>query len=105
VLSYHGDTPPWGYSVGYAIFSLEHPERGAIYRSKGPYLKPIEALEKSVQVDKVIFNSAEVVFKGEVLMYSGLGDSYIVVHSAPAAAKTAEEKRLTFDLCNSLWER
>lgn len=102
LLAYHGDSPPHGYSVGYAIFSLDHPGGPPLYRSEGPYLKPIAELEKSVQVDKVIFNSAMVKFKGEVLTYSGLGDSYIVVHSAPETRRLPGEPLFTYESCRGI---
>ena len=101
LLSYHGDTPPWGYSVGYALFSLHH--FGApIYRSKGPYLKPTRKLEKFGQVDRVVFNSAMVRFKGEILMYYGSADSYISVASALEASRDDVEKFISLNDCKQL---
>lgn len=99
ILSVHGDTPPWGYSVGWAAFSLTEPEKGPIHRSDSPYLKPTRALEKNGQVDKVVFNSAMVDFKGETLLYYGSADTYISVASAPTAERLPGEPLLTYNPC------
>jgi predicted GH43/DUF377 family glycosyl hydrolase len=99
MLAYHGDSPPWGYSVGYALFPLDDPSRGPIFRSKGPYKKPIEEFEKSVQVDKVIFGSAGFFFHGERLEYSGVGDQYIVLHSGNGAPPIVIGRYKTYNPC------
>ncbi len=101
VLSLHGDTPPWGYSVGWAAFSLSDPEAGPIYRSESPYLKPTLALEKNGQVDKVVFNSAMVDFNGETLLYYGSADTYISIASAPSAVRRPGDPLFTYSECAS----
>jgi predicted GH43/DUF377 family glycosyl hydrolase len=101
ILSLHGDTPPWGYSVGWTAFSLSHPERGPIYRSSSPYLRPTRGLEINGQVDKVVFNSAMVDFKGETLLYYGSADTYISVASAPSAPRAPKDPRFTYNECAS----
>lgn len=100
-LSYHGDTPPWGYSVGYATFSMKRPGE-VLYRSTGPYLKPTRALEKEGQVSKVVFASGKVQFKGEELIYYGSADLYISVASAPATKRIPGDPFFTYDPCREL---
>ncbi|MEO5668659.1 MAG: hypothetical protein ABIR96_11420, partial [Bdellovibrionota bacterium] len=81
----HGDAPPKGYQVGYRIFSLENPTGKPIYASKGPFLSPTEPWEINGQVEKVVFASGSVEFKGRRFIYYGAADSYIGAASAPIA--------------------
>ena len=104
LLSYHGDTPPYGYSVGFAIFPMNKVGE-PIYRSQGPYLKPTRKLEIDGQVDRVVFNSGMVKFKGEILMYYGSADSYISVASAPEAVRSLHEPYFIDDPCQAIMHR
>ncbi|MGZ3713625.1 MAG: glycoside hydrolase family 130 protein, partial [Bdellovibrionota bacterium] len=83
-LTLHGDSPPNGYQVGYQIFSLKDPTGLPIYRSKSPFLSPRESYELEGQVDKVVFASGSVEFKGRRFIYYGGADKVVGAISAEA---------------------
>ncbi|RYZ62181.1 MAG: hypothetical protein EOP09_19075 [Proteobacteria bacterium] len=102
ILSFHGDTPPWGYAVGWAAFSIKDPSGPPLYISKQPYLFPSKNVEKlvNVQVNKVIFNSAiNVGPDGRVITYFGEGDTVIGTAVSQLVAPRAGDPQFTYSDC------
>ena len=83
-LALHGDSPPRGYQVGYQIFNISDPTGKPIYRSRAPFLSPTDSYELQGQVDKVVFASGSVQFKGRRFIYYGAADRVIGAVSAEA---------------------
>ncbi len=76
IVFFHGDAPPIGYSVKYAIFGLDDAAGKPIYEAEAPFLWQKDR-PPSEQVEKVNFASGAVVKDGRLFIYYGIGDSYI----------------------------
>lgn len=85
VLCLHGDAKPKGYQVGYVVFSLDDPTGKPIYEADGPFIWPQEDYEINGQVEKVVFASASVIFRGRRWIYYGGADRVIGAISAKVA--------------------
>ena len=56
-----------------------------IYRSLTPFLEPEHVTEQTGQVPHVVFAEGLVPWKGEWLLFHGMGDSAIGIARAPIA--------------------
>jgi predicted GH43/DUF377 family glycosyl hydrolase len=81
-LLYHGDSPPRGYQLGEAVFSLKNPSR-VIRRSRAPILSPDQPFEIEGQVGAVVFAEGMVFFGDAIYLYYGAADGKIAVAVAP----------------------
>ena len=76
VVVFHGDAPPLGYVMKYAILDPQHPERKPVYEATAPFnwQTTVPTFE---QVQKVHFGSGSEVVGNRFFIYYGIGDSYI----------------------------
>lgn len=68
------------YSVGVALFSLDHPEK-LIARLPYPLFAPVEDYEIHGHVNRVVFPTGTSIFKNRLYIYYGAADSRIAVVS------------------------
>jgi beta-1,2-mannosidase len=79
-----GDLDPGAYSVGQALFDIDHPTR-LLHRLDQPSLHPEKPYERSGQYAAgTTFGEGLVFFKEQWFLYYGCADSFVAVATAPS---------------------